>query len=68
MKTVLKKLKKTREQIVNHTEKRDASALSRSDNWLESVKGKTYEAKTGLLADSVDGIDEAIKYIESFLE
>lgn len=67
MKSVLKKLEITREKIVNQCEKRDAYFMSKSEEWQESKRGKAYNTKTAVLANSIDGIDNAITEVKSFL-
>ncbi|AUS04518.1 hypothetical protein [Pseudotamlana carrageenivorans] len=67
MKNLLNKLQATRTQIVNKVEKRDESALKRSDKWHESQRAKAYESKTAELANTVEHLDEAINNLQEYL-
>jgi hypothetical protein len=68
MKNLIANLEKVEQKIIEKCEKRDAISLKRSDDWRESPQGKIYEHKTGVLADSVDGIREAISNINAFID
>lgn len=68
MNTLLNRLKKSKDEIVKTVEKRDETALKRSDDWQNSTKAKEHEIKTGMLADAYDGLNETIKQIEVYLE
>ena len=68
MQSQLNKLKKIKQQIIAKAEKRDATALSRSDQWQDSIKGFTYETNTATLANVVETLEEAIKDLENFIE
>ena len=42
--------------------------MSKSEEWCESKRGKTYNDKTAILANSIDGIDNAITEVKLFLQ
>ena len=68
MKSQQSKLIKTRDALIRKVEKRDAIALSKSDAWHESQKGKEYEKATGALGDTVEKLNEAITELGTFIE
>jgi len=68
MKALKAQLEKKKSQIIEKVEKRDAVSLVRSEEWHQTNKGKKYEEKTGKLADAVEGLTEAIKNIEVYLD
>lgn len=68
MNSILKKLNKTREQLVSTAEKRDEKYLKASEKWQDSPKGVAYEVNTSLIADVVNDIDSAIENVKLFLK
>lgn len=68
MNNQLNKLKKIKQAVIKKAEARDKIALSRSDEWYESEKGKRYEAATTTLADINDLLDRTITHVETYIE
>lgn len=67
MQKQINKLKKVREEIIKKAEKRDETALKRSDDWYNSEKGKKFETATATLADASETLNDAIKELEVFI-
>lgn len=68
MQTILTKLEKTRAQLVKKAEHRDAYYMKRTEDWQESEKGIEYDVNTGLIADVVENLDNAIEDVKLILK
>ncbi len=68
MRNIIASLEKNTKKIQLKCEQRDKAALSRSDNWRESISGQKYEARTKLLADTVFTLRDSIRNIKNALE
>ncbi len=65
MNALIAALERIETKIINKCEQRDKTALQRSDKWQNSPKGKLYETKTKILADSVFDIRDSITKIKA---
>jgi hypothetical protein len=68
MEKILKKIEKSREQLVELAKKRDESFAKRSDKWQDSDKGIAFEVNTMLITDVVAGLDNAIYNANLYLK
>ena len=68
MNSILKKLQKTRTQLVEKAENRDKYYNNRTEQWQNSQKGVGYEVNTMLIADVVEDLDKAIANTELILK